>query len=408
MKAAVHRIHPGRAPTHSIYAAILLSALCGSQATAATPNATAASPAPTTSAQQTSAPAPNATTAEAVACQAHLTALIGLVDSCASSVDFAHCDSKQIGSDDQVRFQTSRGPADRQIHYDWLRDTFTRAVALQQAAKEADSKAAADQKTNQEKASQKKARESAAPEPATHKSQDEKKPPPETAQSLLIAARLHLVSDQQALQAAEPGTAQPPNHEAERKLATAILAEHEFDQIEHPSAWDRAIESFLNWLNNLFGRIPSHGSSRWVVWTFEWLLVLAAATGLVWWLIQGSRRERWRLESSGRTPAGAPSLRDWQVWLADAEALAAAGHWREAIHMLYWAAISRLESRGLWPVDRARTPREYLDLIAATDPRRDDLYTLTRGFERIWYGYRTAAEPEYRSARLLLDKLAAR
>jgi hypothetical protein len=76
--------------------------------------------------------------------------------------------------------------------------------------------------------------------------------------------------------------------------------------------------------------------------------------------------------------------------------------------MLYWAAISRLESRGLWPVDRARTPREYLDLIAATDPRRDDLTSLTRGFERIWYGYRFAAEPEYRTARLLLDKLASR
>lgn len=76
--------------------------------------------------------------------------------------------------------------------------------------------------------------------------------------------------------------------------------------------------------------------------------------------------------------------------------------------MVYWAAISRLESRGLWPVDRARTPREYLGLIAAEDPRRDDLTSLTRGFERIWYGYRAAAEPEYRSARQLLEKLAAR
>src|ERR1035441_9342535 len=82
----------------------------------------------------------------------------------------------------------------------------------------------------------------------------------------------------------------------------------------------------------------------------------------------GSNYRRLVPESDG--PAvGAASARDWQLWLADARRAAAAGQWREAIHFVYWAAISRLESKRLWPADRARTPREYLSLVAAEDPR---------------------------------------
>ena len=71
--------------------------------------------------------------------------------------------------------------------------------------------------------------------------------------------------------------------------------------------------------------------------------------------------------------------------------MAAKGQWREAIHFLYWASIARLESRRLWPADRARTPREYLALLAGTDPRKTNLTALTRSFERTWYGGRAAA-----------------
>jgi hypothetical protein len=73
---------------------------------------------------------------------------------------------------------------------------------------------------------------------------------------------------------------------------------------------------------------------------------------------------------TSRPCPGAASAREWQLWLEDARKAAAAGQWREAIHFVYWAAISRLESRRLWPADRARTPREYLALVAPEDPRR--------------------------------------
>jgi hypothetical protein len=85
--------------------------------------------------------------------------------------------------------------------------------------------------------------------------------------------------------------------------------------------------------------------------------------------------------------------------------MAAHGLWRDAIHFLYWAAISRLESRHLWPADRARTPREYLRLLSGADPRKANLATLTRSFERTWYGGREADASDFKAALKLAAEL---
>ena len=78
------------------------------------------------------------------------------------------------------------------------------------------------------------------------------------------------------------------------------------------------------------------------------------------------------------------------MWLMDAQAMAATGRWREAIHFVYWASISRLESGRLWPADQTRTPREYLSLVPDGDRRKATLTALTRSFEQTWYGGRAA------------------
>jgi hypothetical protein len=136
--------------------------------------------------------------------------------------------------------------------------------------------------------------------------------------------------------------------------------------------------------------------------------IVIVCVGLAWVLLQLERRWRIRLIPDNDLPAaGAASARDWQLYLADARRAAAAGQWREAIHFAYWAAISRLESKRLWPADRARTPREYLALVAASDPRRAGLATLTGSFERVWYGGRAAGESDYKQAEELVDKLIA-
>jgi hypothetical protein len=146
--------------------------------------------------------------------------------------------------------------------------------------------------------------------------------------------------------------------------------------------------------------------SAWLGRVIVWGFIVAVCVGLIWGLIQFERRWRVRLVPDGDGPApGAASARDWQLWLEDARRAAAAGQWREAIHFVYWASISRLESKRLWPADRARTPREYLALVAPEDARKTPLAALTRSFEHVWYGGRPAGEPDYRRAEEIANGL---
>jgi hypothetical protein len=186
-----------------------------------------------------------------------------------------------------------------------------------------------------------------------------------------------------------------------------VLAGRDFRNLEAPTTRDSALEKLGAWLNGLlasFGKLQANVA--WLGPVLVWGFVLAVCVGLVWGLMQLERHWRIRLVPESDGPAaGAASARDWQLWLADARRAAAAGQWREAIHFVYWAAISRLESKRLWPADRARTPREYLSLVAAEDPHRAGLSTLTGSFEQTWYGGRAAGEGDYKKAEKLADGL---
>jgi len=161
------------------------------------------------------------------------------------------------------------------------------------------------------------------------------------------------------------------------------------------------LDDFFYWLNRVGARRP------WIGGVIRILFLMALCVGLVWGLIQFERRAQLRLVPETEAAPGAPSARPWNLWLDDARAMAAQGLWREAIHFVYWAAISRLESSRLWPADRARTPREYLRLLAHDDPRGPKLTALTRSFERTWYGGRNAGPSDYRSALSLAAELGA-
>jgi hypothetical protein len=227
--------------------------------------------------------------------------------------------------------------------------------------------------------------------------------PPTTTQ-LLEAAKTRLATDLAETNAA---IAAPPEHVQERSVMKQVLAGREYRDLEAPTAKDATFEKVNNWLNNLIdSAIKASARAPWLgralVWGFIGLLCIA----LVWALLQLERRWRIRLVPESRGPApGAASAVPWQSWLEDARRAAAAGLWREAIHFLYWAAISRLESKRLWPADRARTPREYLALVAADDPRHPALANLTRSFERVWYGGRPAQQADYHRAEQIATAL---
>lgn len=234
------------------------------------------------------------------------------------------------------------------------------------------------------------------------------RPPKPTTGQLLQAAETRLTEDiAQADNAATSPPAPAANHSHERDTMKQVLAGRDFRNLEAPTARDSALEKLGDWLNRLFQSAAKLGTAAaWVGRAMVYGFILAVCVGLVLGLIQLERRWRIRLIPESDGPAAeAASARDWQLWLADARRTAAAGQWREAIHFIYWAAISRLESKRLWPADRARTPREYLALVADDDPRKPQLATLTSSFEHVWYGGRAATESDYHEAEVLADAL---
>lgn len=309
--------------------------------------------------------------------RAHLESLSTLTAACARGRDLTSCDPGLLGEDDRIPLGAGEH---RVIRYGWLRVLFARAMEKDQATGAPGN--------------------FVTPGPVGGSAAEK----PRTTSQLLADAQARIAFDlaqaERLMQAG--GTPQAlPQHARERSVMLQVLSEREFRDLKKPDRTDSLLERFANWLNRFFAGLNNlHVHSRWLGWALTWGFVALVGVGLLVALLRLERRWRVRLvpESDGPAP-GAASARDWQLWLADARAAAGAGQWREAIHFLYWASISRLESKRLWPADRARTPREYLALVSGDDPRRAPLSSLTGDFERIWYGGRAAGEGDYRRAK---------
>ena len=228
---------------------------------------------------------------------------------------------------------------------------------------------------------------------------------------LLTEARRRLQTDTK--QAGDPAT-KKPDYRVEQHTLDGILLQKAYRSATEVSATDRFREWIYSQLNKLLASLVRFGSrSRWIGWALLGLLLTGIGVGLVWVFVRIERSARIKLVPDEIPPAsGAPSAREWQLWLADAKTVAAKGEWRDAIHFVYWSVIARLESgaepRRLWPADRARTPREYLGLVPGADPRRPALVALTQSFERTWYGGRAAASADFNAALDLATSLGVK
>jgi hypothetical protein len=291
----------------------------------------------------------------------HLVALAGLTEVCAKARDLKTCDPMQVGLDDRVPLG-AKGER-RLVRYGWLRVLFSRAEENNEAQQ--------------------------APNPGkpTESSEESARPKPRTTSELLEDAKARLEFDvAQAGAAAGAAVEHVAEHIGERATMQQVLAGSEFRGLKKPDERDSLMERFNRWLNHLFEGVDKlRTRSAWIGRALIWGFLLAVGVGLAWVLVRMERRWRIRLLPDFNGPApGSASARDWQLWMADARNAATQGLWREGLHFLYWAVISRLESKRLWPADRARTPREYLALVAHDDARKSGLGSLTQTFERTW------------------------
>lgn len=175
-----------------------------------------------------------------------------------------------------------------------------------------------------------------------------------------------------------------------------ILSRREFTRDEGKAWTDVLRRELSKWLEKLLDRI---GASRSTVSTIgrtlAWGVAIAALLAFAFLLFRLRRpRESWQQLALDAPPR--LSSREWAARAADA---LRAGDAREAIRCGYHAALFRFEEQGVWRVDDARTPREYLSLLPRHDARRVALVDLTRDFELAWYGSQAA------DARGLLERL---
>lgn len=308
--------------------------------------------------------------------------LTTLVEACAKARDLKSCDPLLVGPDDRVPLGTSPDHGRRLVRYGWLRVLFSKAEEPDQPADNSDSPAQTGS------------------EPA-----DAQTAQPTTSQ-LLQDAEKRLAAD---LAQADATPVVPPSHSQVRNAMQQVLDGRDFRNLKQPTVQDSMLEKAGNWLNRLFENAARlRAQSAWVGRVIVWGFILAVCVALVWGLLQLERRWRVRLvPDESNAVAGGVSARDWQLWLEDARRAAASGQWREAIHFVYWASIARLESKRLWPADRARTPREYLEMVAPDDPRKAGLAQLTGSFERTWYGGRAASQGDYQRAEEVARALIA-
>ena len=372
-------------------AAVALAALLGASAACNAADATAAAQ-PTGNWRET-------TLAEY---RQHLVELNGIVGACATARDAKSCDPALVGRDDHVALGNAPNAERRLVRYNWLRGLLLKAQLKDETPEKTQGKGNPPNE-NQDK-TQAKPADGAEQTPA----EETTRPPKPTTSVLLQAAETRLNQDIAQADAMAAGPAAVTADRAnERITMKQVLAGRDFRNLETSTARDTMLEKLGEWLNLLWenaAKLQAHAA--WVGRVIVWGFILAVCVGLAWGLLQLERRWRVRLVPESDGPAaGAASARDWQLWLADARSAAAGGQWREAIHFVYWATISRLESKRLWPADRARTPREYLALVAAEDPRKAGLSTLTGSFERTWYGGRAAGEREFSQAETLADGL---
>ncbi|MFJ8544589.1 DUF4129 domain-containing protein [Streptomyces sp. NPDC093586] len=177
----------------------------------------------------------------------------------------------------------------------------------------------------------------------------------------------------------------PAREAARRELSKRVY--HEND----PSWFQRALNTFWDWIDDLFGRASTATPGGTLGLTVIILAVLAVL-GALWW----------RLGTPRRSPVSAPALFDDRPrsaadHRAAAEAHAAQGHWNQAVQERMRAVVRALEERAVLDIRPGRTADEAAAEAGRALPAHGDrLRSAARDFDDVAYGGRPGTERSYR------------
>ena len=187
-----------------------------------------------------------------------------------------------------------------------------------------------------------------------------------------------------------------------------------------PPAW---LEPFFKWLGQVFapiGRFFAWIDSFFPNWPyariFLWSMLAIVVALVAWGVYQRIRYGEWRLPRRIRlraTAVAAAEEEEWapdaapvREWLREADAMAAAGRYAEAVHHLLFRSIEDIARRRPKLVRPALTSRELSASDALPPPARDLFAGIARLVERSLFGGRAVDQTDWTSARAAYSDFA--
>ncbi len=219
----------------------------------------------------------------------------------------------------------------------------------------------------------------------------------------LSGVRQQLAALLDGLDRAQASSSAPPD--AAARLA-AILARPEF-RVPEPSVWDRLVQPLRDLWERLWRQVAywlaargrGDGNPAWIALAV--LVVLGVGAVLVG-AFGGN------VVASARVAPPAPGRRvTARETRARAEALAAAGEYRAAVHELYLATLQLLDERRLLRFRPALTNREHLRRGQVAPALLGPLATLVEGYDQAWYSGEACTAADWQRFRALADAVAA-
>jgi len=193
------------------------------------------------------------------------------------------------------------------------------------------------------------------------------------------------------------------NYTPERSMLDQILKQREFrsvhEEADSETFWNQLLDRLWQWVAGLLDRAGTHPK---VTNFLRWGIVILLGLILLGWLAHALTQVSYQRSPALAGDTRAAPARDWAQ---EARSAAARGEFREAIRLIYGAAVLALGEAGAWQVDRSRTHREYVRLLPADSARRPHLMALTDCFERVWYGRAQASDSDYEAALAELESL---
>lgn len=163
-----------------------------------------------------------------------------------------------------------------------------------------------------------------------------------------------------------------------------------------PPAWLRALSE---WLAKWFGPIGQWLTQHWTAIEIGALMIAALIVGWVIWSIWSGRSRMARKARTADAVEWRPDAAVASALLADADQLAAAGHYDEAVHLLLRRSFDDIaQTRPDW-LTPASTAREIARLAALPAAARTAFGVIAGEVERSRYALNALGHPDWARAR---------